>query len=72
MSSRSKSKSKPFKACRSCRYLVDKDMEICPMCGSKDFTDEWSGVIIVIKPEDSEIAKRLELIHRGRFAIKIE
>ncbi|MEM2025063.1 MAG: transcription elongation factor subunit Spt4 [Desulfurococcaceae archaeon] len=66
------SKSKPFKACRSCRALVDKDAETCPNCGSKDFSDEWEGVVIVIEPESSEIAKVLEIKSRGRFVAKLE
>jgi len=65
-------KSKPFKACRSCRSLVSKDAEVCPVCGSKDFSDEWSGVAIVIDPEKSEVAKLLELNRRGRFAVRVE
>lgn len=68
----SRKKSKPFKACRSCRTLVDRDAEMCPACGSRDFTDEWSGVAIVIRPEDSEIASKLELSRRGRYAIRVE
>ncbi|MEM1695285.1 MAG: transcription elongation factor subunit Spt4 [Desulfurococcaceae archaeon] len=67
-----RSRSKPFKACRNCKYLVEKNVETCPSCGSKDFTDEWSGVILIIQPEDSEIAKVLELSRKGRYAIKIE
>lgn len=68
----SRKKSKPFKACRSCKTLVDRDTEICPTCGSRDFTEEWNGVAIVVKPEDSEIASKLELPRKGRYAIKVE
>lgn len=71
MSSR-KSKSIPFKACKSCRALLDKDVEVCPVCGSRDFTSEWEGVIIVIDPEKSEIAKTIELRGKGRFVVKTE
>lgn len=67
----SKSKSKPFKACRSCKALVDRDNEICPVCGSKDFTDEWEGIVIIIDPENSEIAKTLEIKNKGRFVGKV-
>jgi DNA-directed RNA polymerase subunit E" len=68
----SKSRGKPFKACRSCRALVDKEVEVCPVCGSRDFTDEWSGVVIILNPEESEIAKLLNLKNKGRFVVKIE
>jgi DNA-directed RNA polymerase subunit E" len=68
----SKSRGKPFKACRSCRAFVDKEVEVCPVCGSRDFTDEWSGVVIILNPEESEIAKLLNLKNKGRFVVKIE
>ena len=68
----SRTKAKPFKACRSCRLLVSRETEICPNCGSRDFTDEWSGAVIVIEPEDSEVAKLLELNRKGRFAVRVE
>jgi DNA-directed RNA polymerase subunit E" len=65
-------KSIPFKACVSCRALVDKDAEVCPYCGSKEFTSDWSGVLIVIEPENSELAKTLGVSGKGRYAVKIE
>jgi DNA-directed RNA polymerase subunit E" len=68
----SKSRGKPFKACRSCKALVDKEVEVCPVCGSRDFTDEWSGVVVILNPEESEIAKLLNLKNKGRFVVKIE
>lgn len=68
----SKSKSRPFKACRSCKALVDKEVQSCPVCGSRDFTDEWEGILVVIKPEESEIAKTIDIKNKGRFVVKIE
>ncbi|MEM0470180.1 MAG: transcription elongation factor subunit Spt4 [Desulfurococcaceae archaeon] len=68
----SRSKSRPFKACRSCRALVEREVEACPFCGSKDFADEWDGVVIVIDPGISEVAKTVEIKSKGRFVVKIE
>lgn len=62
---------KPFKACRKCRSLVDKKVEICPVCGSREFTEEWEGVIIVIDPAKSFVAKELGLGGPGRYAIRV-
>lgn len=67
-----RSKSKPFKACRSCKALVDKDTQVCPICGSREFTDEWSGVIVVINPEESTLARVIDIKHKGRFVVKTE
>jgi len=68
----SKTKGKQFKACRSCRALLEREVKVCPICGSQDFTDEWEGLIIVINPESSEIAKTIEIKNKGRFVVKVE
>ncbi len=67
----SRSTTKAFKACVKCKALVPADAEVCPICGSKEFTFEWSGVIIVIDPEKSAVAKLLGIKTPGRYAIKI-
>ncbi len=62
---------KPFKACTKCKYLVPHDVGRCPVCGSESFTENWSGMIIVVDIENSEVAKILGIKHPGRYAIKI-
>ncbi len=62
---------KIFKACRRCRALVNRDTEICPICGSREFSDEWEGVVIIIDPERSELAKVLNIDKPGRYALKV-
>lgn len=68
----SRSKSKRFKACRNCKALVDREVEVCPVCNGREFVEEWSGVVIVVDPENSEIAKTLKVNQRGRFVVKLE
>lgn len=36
----------------------------------EDFTDTWKGKIIVLDPEESEIAKNLKITKKGEFAVK--
>jgi len=60
-----------FKACLRCKLLVTPEIEICPNCGSRDFTYEWEGTVIIIDPEKSEIAKTLEITKPGRYAIRV-
>ena len=67
-----KKKKISLKACTSCRTLVEREVEVCPHCGSKEFTEEWSGVIITIDPENSELAKALNITGKGRYAVKFE
>ncbi|MEM7824296.1 MAG: transcription elongation factor subunit Spt4 [Candidatus Aenigmatarchaeota archaeon] len=57
-------------ACKICRRLVKGN--ICPVDKSTDLTRNWRGVVVVINPEKSEIAKKAELNSPGRFAIKIK
>lgn len=59
-----------FKACLSCKYLVPRDVEVCPNCGSRGFTEDWEGFVIVLDPEHSSIAKMLGIRKAGRYAIK--
>ncbi|MCX8186861.1 MAG: transcription elongation factor subunit Spt4 [Sulfolobales archaeon] len=62
---------KPFKACTKCRFLASQEEQKCPICGSDTFTDEWSGVAIVLDPEKSEIARLLGISKPGKYALKI-
>ena len=43
----------------------------CPSCKSTELTEKFSGQLIVMDPEKSEIGKRLEVKAPGRYAIKI-
>ncbi|MEM0226188.1 MAG: transcription elongation factor subunit Spt4 [Thermofilaceae archaeon] len=60
-----------FKACMKCKMLVPPNVEICPNCGSRDFSEEWEGMIIVFDVENSMVAKRLNITRPGRYAIKL-
>jgi len=62
---------KELKACLSCRLLVPREVEVCPNCGSRRFTDEWEGFVIILDPERSAVAKSLNITKPGRYAIKV-
>ncbi|MEM1623792.1 MAG: transcription elongation factor subunit Spt4 [Sulfolobales archaeon] len=62
---------KPFKACTRCRLLVPHEAPTCPSCGSTTFTDTWSGVVIIVDPEKSKLAKMLGIEKPGRYALKL-
>ena len=42
------------KACRNCRFISMGN--ICPNCKSSNLSDDWSGLLVIINPEKSEIA----------------
>ncbi len=57
------------KACRRCRILVEGDE--CPICHSKDLTENWKGRVYIFDPSESEVAKIAEINMKGDFAIKL-
>lgn len=69
--SKRRSSQRSLKACKSCKALVPLDTERCPVCGSTEFTEEWSGIIIVFDPERSRVARMLGIKQPGRYAIKL-
>lgn len=56
------------KACKICNTI--HDTEKCPKCDSKESIESFKGRIIVVDPEKSEIAQKLNLKDKGNFAIK--
>ncbi|BDB97596.1 MAG: transcription elongation factor subunit Spt4 [Saccharolobus sp.] len=60
-----------FKACKNCKALVSPEQEVCPICGSSSFSDDWEGVIIIINT-DSEVAKIAEVQKPWRYAIIVK
>lgn len=57
------------KACKTCRAIFEGAK--CPKCGSEEFTETPKGKVIVLKPEESEIAKNLKLKEKGTFAVRV-
>jgi DNA-directed RNA polymerase subunit E" len=57
------------KACKICKQIYDEDK--CPNCESKEAIEGFKGRIVVINPEKSEIAKKLNIHKKGNFAIKV-
>lgn len=60
-----------MKACTNCRLIVETG-ETCPACQSQSLTEKFMGQLIVMDPEKSEIAKKIDAKLPGRYAIKIQ
>lgn len=58
------------KACKKCRVIIAQG-EICPICGSTELTTKWSGYIVILNVEKSELAKKLDLKINGTYALSI-
>lgn len=46
--------------------------EVCPLCGSTSLTTKWSGYIVIMNFEKSELAKKLDLRVNGTYALSVE
>ena len=57
------------KACRNCKRIVTGN--VCDNCGSSNLTTNFTGLIIVIEPEKSELAKELGFRKLGAYAVKV-
>ena len=57
------------KACRNCHMITDGN--VCPECKCTDLSDDFSGVVIILDPENSEIAKLMNINKKGRYAVRI-
>ncbi len=58
------------KACKNCKNIFEGAK--CPKCGSEEITEGFKGKIIMLKPEESEIAKNVKIKEKGTYAIKVK
>lgn len=57
------------KVCKTCRIFVKGDS--CPICKGNQFTDSWTGRIVILDAERSEIAKKTGINVKGEYVIKV-
>ena len=57
------------KACKLCNTILEEG-DKCQNCGSKEITESFKGRAVILNPEKSEIAKKLNIKEKGNFAIK--
>lgn len=60
-----------MKACRNCRYIIYTPDKACPRC-SGELSDKFSGMVVVLDPERSEIAKISQITAVGSYAIRVK
>jgi len=44
---------------------------ICPNCKSSNLSEDWSGLVVVVNLEKSEIAKKISAKSPGKYAIRV-
>jgi DNA-directed RNA polymerase subunit E" len=57
------------KACKQCKTIFEGNE--CPNCHSHESSDSIKGKIFINNPEQSELAKNLNIKQKGSYAIKI-
>ncbi|MDH7478181.1 MAG: transcription elongation factor subunit Spt4 [Candidatus Bathyarchaeota archaeon] len=57
------------KACVTCHFITKEN--ICPKCKTSSLSDDFSGIVIVFDPENSAIAKAMNIKEKGRYALKV-
>lgn len=58
------------KACRMCKKLFEEGKN-CPACNSTDTTTFWSGYVVFINSQKSEIAQKMGIEGKGKYALRI-
>jgi DNA-directed RNA polymerase subunit E" len=57
------------KVCKKCKIIVAG--KVCPICKGQEFTTNWRGLVVIIDPEKSDIAKQLNIDIPGEYALKV-
>jgi DNA-directed RNA polymerase subunit E" len=58
------------KACRTCHRL-EPEKQLCSSCKTPTLSTDWSGLVIIINPEESQIASKLNIHEPGKYAMKV-
>ena len=57
------------KACKNCKFISNGP--VCPNCKSTNLSDDWSGLVVIMDPPSSEVAKRMGITAQGRYALRV-
>jgi DNA-directed RNA polymerase subunit E" len=44
---------------------------VCPNCKSTNFSDDWTGFVVILEPANSEVAHLMQIKVPGKFAIRV-
>ncbi len=58
------------KACRTDRLIISQG-DTCPICGQSNLTSKWSGYMVILNVEKSELAKKMDLKVNGAYALHL-
>lgn len=55
--------------CKDCHRIVSG--QVCLVCNSTSLTSDWSGYVVIIDAQESQIAKKLGVKLPGKYALKV-
>lgn len=58
-----------MRACRYCKNISDET--VCPVCKNTEFSDDYSGLLVVLDANNSILAEKLNTNEPGNYALKI-
>lgn len=58
-----------LQACKKCKIIISG--KECPICKERNLSPNWSGLLVIMDPENSEIAKKMNISVPGRYALKV-
>jgi len=59
------------KACKNCHLITKKDKSLCPKCKTHTLSDDFSGEVILLDPRNSKIARYMNIIMKGKYALRV-
>ena len=60
----------PF-ACGECHLILPIGEDQCTRCPSAPVSTDWQGYVVIMHPERSEVAQRLNVERPGTYALKV-
>jgi DNA-directed RNA polymerase subunit E" len=57
------------KACTNCHFITKEN--VCPKCRSTSFSEDYSGLVVMFDPDNSAIAKAMNIKEKGKYALKV-
>jgi DNA-directed RNA polymerase subunit E" len=59
------------KACRECHLISYGSVSICPNCNASNLSDDFSGIVVIIDPEGSAVARAMQVKKKGHYALRV-
>jgi transcription elongation factor SPT4 len=57
------------RACKNCHLITSKGY--CPKCKTQSLSEDYSGIVIILNPKTSQLARRLNFDVAGKYALRV-